>query len=329
MEHRKLVGFGKASYVITIPKKWINRNKLDKGDTVRLETNENSLVLTTEKDEASQFAKEEKKLVLDTEKLFSKDFDSDDEREKSYFVSMLVFSAYVNGYDIIAIEGNKKITKEIIEDIVGLEVIEETSEKVITRFLIDIKQVSLDKMLNRVDSMFKTLLDYFKNPKEWNELILFEKKRLRSLCLLSTRVATACLQDFNTRKLLKVSSANAASLRELFRQFRSMGSKIGELTSFLLENKLTSTERATIFEIIEKIEKYHNKLIKIYKEKNSNNEDLAKYAGESYKIRLFIKEKDKKNLSNPELRVCLKSLSDICFNQAIVNILLEELKSGA
>lgn len=327
MEHRKLVGFGKASYVVTLPKEWIKNNNLNKGDTVKLDTKENIITLTTENTEINRPVKEESRLVLNTEKLLSKGFNEGDEREKSYFISMLIFSAYVNGYDIIIIEGNKKIIKEIIEDIVGLEVIEETSKRVITRFLIDIKEVSLDKMLNRVDSMFRTLLDYLKNPKEWDELIIFEKKRLRSLCLLSARVATKALKDFESRKMLNVSSSHAASLRELFRQFRSIGSKFGELASFLSEKKLTATEKSIIFEVVEKIEKYHIKLMKIYKEKSSSNEELAKYAGESYKIGLFIKEKQKKYNKNVDLKLALNSLYNVCSNQGIVNILLEELKS--
>ena len=34
MEFRKLIGFGKNSFVISLPKKWIQRNNLKKGDTI-------------------------------------------------------------------------------------------------------------------------------------------------------------------------------------------------------------------------------------------------------------------------------------------------------
>jgi len=328
MEYRKLVEFGKASYVITLPKSWIKRNKLKKGSTVKIETKEDFLVLTTENTK-TDFSnnKEERRIILDTDKLLEKGFENQKEEEKSYFISMLIFSAYVNGYNVIIIKGNKNMMKDIVEEIIGLEVVEETSEKIITRFLIDIKEVSLDKMLDRTDVMFKTLITYFKDPKDWEELLIFEKKRLRSLCLLSIRVATECLQNFEMRKILGVSSLDAGCLRELFRQFRIMGSIIAEVTKFLTENKPNAFEKKILYEVIEKIETYHNKMIKVYKEPNSQSQDLAKLAGESYKIRVFIEEQEKIiRKKNKDPRLCLRMLYSLCYNQGTVNILLEELK---
>ena len=45
MEYRKLISFGKNSYVVSLPKNWVRQNKLKKGDLVYIEENVSNLVL--------------------------------------------------------------------------------------------------------------------------------------------------------------------------------------------------------------------------------------------------------------------------------------------
>ena len=47
MEYRKVIGFGKGSYVISLPKGWALKNKLKKGSTLSVETGANSMVVST------------------------------------------------------------------------------------------------------------------------------------------------------------------------------------------------------------------------------------------------------------------------------------------
>ncbi|MBS3134491.1 AbrB/MazE/SpoVT family DNA-binding domain-containing protein, partial [Candidatus Woesearchaeota archaeon] len=47
MEHRNLIKFGNSSFVISLPKDWIDRNKLKKGDAIFIEQNgsENLIII--------------------------------------------------------------------------------------------------------------------------------------------------------------------------------------------------------------------------------------------------------------------------------------------
>ena len=64
MEFRKLIGFGKSSFVVSIPKGWTQRNKLNKGDIVYLHEEENALVLSAKE---KRFVKEPKRITIRTD----------------------------------------------------------------------------------------------------------------------------------------------------------------------------------------------------------------------------------------------------------------------
>ena len=48
VEFRKLISFGKTSFVMSIPKAWVTKNNLKKGDLIVLQEKENNLLLSPE-----------------------------------------------------------------------------------------------------------------------------------------------------------------------------------------------------------------------------------------------------------------------------------------
>ena len=48
MNKRKLIKFGKNSYVISLPKEWIEENKLGKGSEINLNKFDENLIISTE-----------------------------------------------------------------------------------------------------------------------------------------------------------------------------------------------------------------------------------------------------------------------------------------
>ena len=45
MDFRRIIAFGKSSHVVSLPKSWLNENKLKKGDLVYLEQDFDKLVI--------------------------------------------------------------------------------------------------------------------------------------------------------------------------------------------------------------------------------------------------------------------------------------------
>ena len=58
MGYRKLISFGKNSYVISLPKQWIKDCNLKKGDLIHVEESSDSLIVSPQSSEAKTEDKE-------------------------------------------------------------------------------------------------------------------------------------------------------------------------------------------------------------------------------------------------------------------------------
>ena len=151
MEHRKIIQFGNSSFVISLPKDWMQKNSLKKGDTIYLlNETDNSLKLTSEYKEIEK----QKEIVIN---LTNKDIDT---------AAREIFSAYVNNYSKIKLVGNNSddkekiswIRKELLVRMIGLEVLEQTSNSLVIHDLLDFKDISLKNLLKRAEIICNSML---------------------------------------------------------------------------------------------------------------------------------------------------------------------------
>src|SRR3989338_222548 len=112
MESRKIISFGSSSFVISLPKAWVNENKLKKGDLVHIDDKKSELLVypsVMKKDE------EPKQTVILTD---DKDLD---------YIRTKIVSSYLNGYGLIDIKGSRMEQdaphiKAILRNLTGLEI---------------------------------------------------------------------------------------------------------------------------------------------------------------------------------------------------------------
>ncbi|RLE44799.1 hypothetical protein DRJ16_01415 [Candidatus Woesearchaeota archaeon] len=159
-EFRKLINFGKTSYVISLPKDWIKKNKLSKGDTLVLEECDGGL-LVAPKITAKKKKKLETRINID-----GKTFEE---------IRREIISCYIDGYNTLVILGekldklSKKIKKEIISSLMGIEIIEETSNKLILKDFIAPEQIDPIELVRRMDIITREMLidvrDFIEHPK--------------------------------------------------------------------------------------------------------------------------------------------------------------------
>ena len=64
MEFRKLIRFGKNSYVISIPKPWVEKNKLKKGDTIYINENLDGLQINVR--EKKKISEQIRAIIINT-----------------------------------------------------------------------------------------------------------------------------------------------------------------------------------------------------------------------------------------------------------------------
>lgn len=196
MDSRKLIKFGKSSYVISVPKDWVKENKLNKGDLIFLENESNELrMYPTER----EYKKELKKVVIDI-----------DNKSISRIKTEIVGAYLTNAY-IIEIRGKKldEQTKEImkkVRNLSGLEIMEHSSKKIVAQDLLDESDVSIRNIIRRVDMMVRSMIDdaILSLRKDYYDSIFHRDLDVNRLVFLSYRVMRYALQEPNVAKKLKM-----------------------------------------------------------------------------------------------------------------------------
>lgn len=170
MDYRKLIKFGENSYVISLPTKWIKENKLKKGDIVNIELDNDHINLypCTPKKEEQKISE----VIIDYDKL-----------KTAKHLKIHLTAAYINGYDQITLSGtgllkeSNKI-REVIKDFIGLETIEQTPNKVVLREFVDVKEVSFQDVIRRIDRIILSMIEDTENHlKGKNDYIAILKQK--------------------------------------------------------------------------------------------------------------------------------------------------------
>jgi phosphate uptake regulator len=147
VETRKVQVTGGSTYTVSIPKTWATENGVSAGSEVEFYPEGDSLFLTPRRGD------ERTEGTLDIADL------GGDELTRA------VMTMYVSGFDIIALE-NSRITndqrrtiREATQSLVGLEVLEETRDRVVIRDLLDSSELSIHNAVTRMRLIALSMLE--------------------------------------------------------------------------------------------------------------------------------------------------------------------------
>jgi phosphate uptake regulator len=148
MDMRKLIGFGKNSFVVSLPKVWVEKNKLSKGDLISLEEDKEGLVLRTNQGSAKD---EPKRIVINADK-----------KNLSQLKTEIV-SAYLNNYNVIEVisdelKTNAPLVRDMLRGLTGLEIINQSSKRIVAKDLINISEISITTLIRRMDNITRAML---------------------------------------------------------------------------------------------------------------------------------------------------------------------------
>jgi len=147
METRKVQVTGGSTYTVSLPKDWATENDVSAGSIVEFHSEEDLLLLSP-KDE-----QERTEGTLDITGL-------DEEHE----LTRAVMTMYVSGFDIITLESSRitatqrRTIRNATQGLVGLEVIEETSDRVVLQDLLDSSELSVHNAITRMRLVSLTML---------------------------------------------------------------------------------------------------------------------------------------------------------------------------
>jgi phosphate uptake regulator len=147
METRKVQVTGGSTYTVSLPKSWATANDVAAGSEVEFYPDGDSLFLTPRTDA------ERTRGSLDITGLTGQE------------LTRAVTTMYVSGFDVIELEGADITTeqhstvREAVQSLVGLEVLEETRNRVVVRDLLDSSELSIHNAVTRMRLISLSMLD--------------------------------------------------------------------------------------------------------------------------------------------------------------------------
>ncbi len=147
MEMRKLISFGRGSYVVSLPKSWITHNKLSKGSMLSLAPKNGEITISADLNEQKT---ERRQIRIDGDKGMDE-------------LSTEIITAYLSGYHVIEIvskkiKDNGEEIKKVIMNLAGLEILEQTQSKITATFLLDMKEIGFMSLVRRMDNITRSLI---------------------------------------------------------------------------------------------------------------------------------------------------------------------------
>src|SRR3989338_678178 len=198
MQTRKLVKAGAASHTVALPKDWLKKNNLEKGNIVYIRELASNELLVSSEEERKQ--KEEKEITISLE---DKKLDT---------LHRELASAYINNHTTINIIG-KELYRNVVEirnilnNFVALEITEQTSTKIVAKDMLSLKEVSIDKTIRRVDNIIRSVLkDVMEKSADMQDSINMRDSDVNRLYFLLFKIAKGALMDPSISKEVGISS---------------------------------------------------------------------------------------------------------------------------
>ena len=137
---------GGSTYTVSIPKEWATDNDVEAGSTVEFYPEDDALLLTPSGQEGHTEGS------LDVSGLTGD------------ALTRAVMTMYVSGFDVIALESGRitsdqrRAIRTATQGLVGLEVMEETGDRVVVRNLLDSSELSIDNAVERMHLISLSML---------------------------------------------------------------------------------------------------------------------------------------------------------------------------
>ncbi|KTG09316.1 histidine kinase [Haloprofundus marisrubri] len=147
VETRKVQVTGGSTYTVSIPKEWATENGVSAGSEVEFYPEGDSLFLTPRTEE------ERTEGTLDISKLEGQE------------LVRAVMTMYVSGFDVIALESGRitndqrRTVRQATQGLVGLEVLEETRDRIVIRDLLDSSELSIHNAVTRMRLIALSMLE--------------------------------------------------------------------------------------------------------------------------------------------------------------------------
>lgn len=233
---------------MSLPKEWVDANNLEKSSQVELETGQNSISISVNRD-----LRTAKELAI-TYPL---------PREENIVAD--ITGAYLLGYDIILINSKSTLPAEDREKIrdsmrrlVGMEIVEEDSFHINMQFLLDATTLSPAKILKRMSSIALGMYD-----DAVSALTADDKSNLQTLpkrdvevnrqYFLLVRLIRSTLIDKKLANAFNLENIDVLDYRVAANLLENAGDAIVELANYMHESALSKEYAARVFDLVKSL----------------------------------------------------------------------------
>ena len=208
MELRKLQRTPDGTFLVTIPKAWAKRVGLGPGSVVSYEERQDGRLLLSPKIDEERAPLE---VVL----------------EASPFVRREIIERYLLGYDIIRVQSKDNLSPEIREEVrrttkrlVGLEVLEEDSKRVVLQCLVEPSLLNPERILRRLEMLsmpmqLDAVQSFISSNDELSKGVVERDEEVDRWYFLLVRLVRAAISDTYLLEKIKVSSVDCLDFRLL------------------------------------------------------------------------------------------------------------------
>lgn len=260
MESRKLIKFGNSSHVISIPNSWLKKHNLNKGDSIFIQENGNDIIISGKLKEPT---KNNSSIIISTA-------GKDDEG-----LSREIVSAYFNRYSTIIIVG-KDLSKRAsdisstIHGLVALEIVEQTSDKIIAKDFLKLEEVSIPEIVRKVDITARSMIQDVKlATKIQNDKELYDKdKNINKLCFLLFKVIRSVIREPRLAKTFNLEPIDLFNYWLLTKNLETMADEAKRASRYLSQMKLNEDAKSDLIKILSDIESAYLDAIKAFYKKD-------------------------------------------------------------
>lgn len=261
MEYRKLISFGKSSFVVSLPKQWIIKQKLKKGDTIYFSEENNNLILNPKEKEISL---EEKEHTIDV--------DGKDLRR----IQREILTSYIKNYKTLSLTGNEIKTKakdiqNFIQRLVALEVVEQDSKKITAKDFLNINDINIDQIVRKMDVIARSMLEDCKNMFEEDtcESINLRDNDVNKFHYLIFRIVWFGMENPSIiLKRFSLAQKDLLSLWWLAYSIEKIADCTKRIARFMGETKLDAKSRKKFKKLLGSIKEHYTGMMKGYYTKN-------------------------------------------------------------
>lgn len=260
LAYRKIIVFGDSSYVVSLPKDWVEKNGLKKGDVVNVDADTNQIKISP--------------LLLkqtNNQKEINIQFDGNIKKLKSELIY-----AYINNYNLIDINGKDLFNylpdiRGLTENLIALEIVQQSPQKIILKDFLNVNDVSVHDTLRRIDRIVMSMADDVKGHlagKNSKVTEILEQKEL-DVNRLSNLIFKTLKKGFNTndRAILKLDLDDIFYYWELTLFVEKVGDQLKRIPRYI--------KAGTMPELVDVFDNIMNQYITAMKANFTKDYDLA------------------------------------------------------